>query len=138
MSRAHIPHDAELEDFVVMATNSLIGGGCRVQKTAYIGLGSMTHQWIDIGEGAMVGLLASNTRHVLPYSVVVGSPSRILKFNKVGAERRGVSKEEVEYLEHNYQKVIEGDYSMDTPIVRLIKEFAETHDDSLIKPYSSK
>ena len=36
MARTHVPHDAVLGDRVVMATNSLIGGGCKVGDAAYI------------------------------------------------------------------------------------------------------
>jgi UDP-N-acetylglucosamine acyltransferase len=41
MARTHVPHDAVLKNYVVMATNSLIGGGCVLHDYAYLGLGAL-------------------------------------------------------------------------------------------------
>ncbi len=138
MARAHVAHDVILDDFVVMATNSLLGGGCTVQKNAYIGLGSITHQWLDIGESAMIGILATNTRHILPFAVTVGSPSRILKFNKVGAERRGMSQSDLDFVDLNYSKIVNGELTNGNDIIIKIREFDNNHTNCLKKFYESK
>tara|TARA_X000001036_G_C20687136_1_gene808056 strand:+ start:3379 stop:4149 length:771 start_codon:yes stop_codon:yes gene_type:complete len=96
MARTHVPHDAVLGDRVVMATNSLIGGGCKVGDAAYIGLGSLVHQWVNIGSGAMIGMNATVTAHVPPAVIVMGSPARITGVNRVGLERRGYSDQDID------------------------------------------
>jgi len=128
MARTHIAHDCILKDNVVMATNSLIGGGTIVNKYAYIGLASITHQWVDIGESAMIGLQAANTKHILPFCIVTGIPSRILKFNRVGAERRGYSSDILNEIDNNFREIINGDYSTDNPIIKVINEFKDKYD----------
>jgi acyl-[acyl carrier protein]--UDP-N-acetylglucosamine O-acyltransferase len=58
MARSHIPHDAHIGDFVTMATNSIIGGGCIVNDFAYLGLGSITHQLLR-------GLIKASNNHIV-------------------------------------------------------------------------
>jgi len=123
MARTHLPHDVVVNNSVTMATNSLIGGHCIVDDYAYIGLGSMTHQKINIGECSMVGMLSANVKHVPPFSVVTGVPSKILKFNRVGAERRGIDNNIINEVESNYKSVILGEYNSENPIVNKIKTF---------------
>jgi UDP-N-acetylglucosamine acyltransferase len=89
MARTHVPHDAILKNNVVMATNSLIGGGCILNDYAYLGLGSLVHQWLVIGESVMVGMNATISSNVPPFCIVTGTPARISGINKIGLERRG-------------------------------------------------
>jgi len=123
MARTHVPHDAILGDRVVMATNSLIGGGCKVGTAAYIGLGSLVHQWIDIGSGAMIGMNATVTAHVPPAVIVMGSPARITGINKIGLQRRGYSDEDINQFSQMLEVALKGDV-IDNKNA-LIEEFSQ-------------
>lgn len=131
MARTHIPHDAEIKNNVVMATNSLVGGGSVVFDFAYLGLGSITHQWIDIGESAMIGMQAATTKHVPPFCIITGVPSRIFKFNRVGAERRGFDTAVLDEVDQNFQQIILGEYSGTNEIITKIKNFISNYPDCL-------
>ena len=109
MARTHVPHDAILGNQVVMATNSLIGGGCKVGTAAYIGLGSLVHQWINIGSGAMIGMNATVTAHVPPAVIVMGSPARITGINKIGLQRRGYSEEDINQFSERLEVALKGE-----------------------------
>jgi UDP-2-acetamido-3-amino-2,3-dideoxy-glucuronate N-acetyltransferase len=50
-----------------------------IRRKASIGSGAIIMCGVEIGEGAMVGAGALVTRNVPPYSVVAGSPARILR-----------------------------------------------------------
>ncbi|MFL2978695.1 MAG: UDP-N-acetylglucosamine acyltransferase [Candidatus Thalassarchaeaceae archaeon] len=108
MARTHVPHDAILGNRVVMATNSLIGGGCKVGTAAYIGLGSLVHQWINIGSGAMIGMNATVTAHVPPAVIVMGSPARITGINKIGLQRRGFSEVDINQFSERLEVALKG------------------------------
>ena len=107
MAKSHVPHDVEIGNNVVMATASLVGGGCVVHDYAYIGLGAISHQWISIGESAMIGLQAGVNVSVPPFCTVFGTPARIIGLNKVGAMRRGFSEQEVSEVEFNLKEILE-------------------------------
>lgn len=126
MSKSHVPHDAELGDNVTMATSSIIGGGTVVQNYAYIGLGSITHQWRAIGESSMIGMQAANTKDIPPFVTVVGAPSKILKVNRVGAERRGFENKTIKEAEDNLSDILNGKYSNSgNPIIDIINSFTK-------------
>ena len=131
MARTHVPHDAELKNNVVMATNSLVGGGSIVNDYAYIGLGSITHQWVDIGESAMIGIQAAVTKFVPPFCTVTGIPAKILKFNRTGAERRGFDIDILDEVENNFKHIINGVYVSNNPIIIIINYFIKNNKDTL-------
>jgi UDP-N-acetylglucosamine acyltransferase len=131
MARTHIPHDADVRNNVIMATNSLIGGGTIVYNNAYIGLGSITHQWTDIGESAMVGLQAAVTKHIPPFCTVTGIPAKILKLNRTGLERQGFAAATLDEVEQNFKEIIMGDYLSENEIVVKIRAFLEKYPESL-------
>jgi UDP-N-acetylglucosamine acyltransferase len=123
MARTHIPHDVDIRNNVVMATNSLIGGGTIIYNNAYLGLGSITHQWTVIGESAMIGLQSAVTKHVPPFCTITGVPAKILKLNRTGLERRGFTSEVLDEVEHNFKAIIMGQYESKNEIVVKIREF---------------
>ena len=131
MARTHVPHDAELGNNVIMATNSLVGGGCVVSDFAYVGLNSSVHQWVDLGESCMVGLQAGVTRPVPPYCIVTGTPARIFKLNKVGLERRGFSVEHIEEAIAGLNAVLAGGQAGENPILQKIADFLVKYPESL-------
>lgn len=123
MARAHVPHDAVIMNNVVMATNSIIGGGCVIHEYAYIGLGAVLHQWINVGESAMIGLQAGVIQDVPPFCIVVGAPGKVIKINKVGAERRGFSNENIIEATQNLNEILMRNYESNNPIVVKINSF---------------
>lgn len=131
MARTHIPHDADIRNNVVMATNSLIGGGTIIYNNAYIGLGSIIHQWTNIGESAMIGLQAAVTKHVPPFCTITGVPAKILKLNRTGLERRGFNSEVLDEVDQNFKAIIMGEYVSENEIVVKIREFMTEYPQSL-------
>jgi len=124
-SKSHIPHDAVLGDHVIMA-HAIIGGSCIVEDHAFIGLNSVTHQGLTIGESAMVGMGSVNTKHVLPFSVVVGNPSKYLRFNFLSAERRGFTSFEINYIK-DFNPQIRYNYHKHNRPLESIKAFIEKY-----------
>jgi UDP-N-acetylglucosamine acyltransferase len=134
MARTHVPHDAILKNNVVMATNSLIGGGCILHDYAYLGLGSLVHQWLVIGEGVMVGMNATISSNVPPFCIVTGTPARISSLNRIGLERRGFDDNLISDLELNLMQIICGEIEQsNNQLAVKVIEFASSHQ-NLTKP----
>lgn len=129
MARTHVPHDAVLGTGVVMATNSLIGGGCTIGDYAYIGLNAHVHQWLTVGESAMLGMGSATVKHVPPFTTVAGVPSRILKVNGEGLRRRGVPEDEIASLE---RFVFGGGDSLDDDLSKAYEAFLREHPGCLV------
>lgn len=133
MARSHVPHDSIIMNNVVMATNSIIGGGCIVQDFAYLGLGSVTHQRIKIGESAMLGMNSVNTKNIPPFSVVAGVPSTIIGLNHVGAQRRGFLKQDIDQAIKKITQTIKGKHNANNPIIQSIVQFILNNENTLTK-----
>lgn len=129
MARTHVPHDAILKNNVVMATNSLIGGGCILHDYAYLGLGSLVHQWLVIGENVMVGMNATISSNVPPFCIVTGTPARISGINKIGLERRGFDETLIAQLASNLSQLISNkQFNSSNELEKKMIEFIANHE----------
>lgn len=81
MAGCHIAHDSFIGPRVTLGSFTVLGGHTTIDDDATFGQGVVTHPWVIVGEGAMVGLNSSVTKDVLPYQKVAGSPARLLGKN---------------------------------------------------------
>ena len=126
MARTHIPHDAKICNNVVMATNSLIGGGCILDDFVYIGLNAHIHQWLHIGEGSILGMSSGTVKNVPPFLTVVGLPSKAIKINEEGLKRRQFSMDTI-----NDFKGFLSDSSNNNELIEKYKSFINKYDNYL-------
>ena len=87
MNCTHVAHDCKLGDHVVMANNALLAGHVIVEDRAFISGLVGVHQFVRIGKHSMIGGLTGIAQDVLPYSLVVGNPARLISTNSVGLKR---------------------------------------------------
>ena len=78
MAYSHVSHDSRVGNRSTLSTGSILGGFSLIDERVTLGQAVVTHPWIVIGEGAMVGLNSSVVKDVLPYQKVAGSPARLL------------------------------------------------------------
>jgi len=74
-----INHDNILEDFCFIGPGVTLCGHVTVGRGAYIGAGSVVKDNVVVGEGAIVGAGALVISDVEPWSLVVGTPAKIVK-----------------------------------------------------------
>lgn len=92
MHGCHIAHDVQLQDYVTMAPGVILGGHTDALIAANMGIGAMTHQWVTIGQGAMVGMGSVVVKDVRPFDKVAGVPARRIGSNReVALERFGAA-----------------------------------------------
>lgn len=92
MATSHIAHDCILKDNIVLCNSVNLSGHTKIDNYVTLGLNSTTHQYVTIGEFAMVGMNTPINNDVLPFSVVYGNPARWFKANKTGLERHSTEK----------------------------------------------
>ena len=59
---------------------SLLGDKTLLGSDVWIGAGAVVRAGIKVGHGAVIGANSVVTKDVEPYSVIVGSPGRVIKF----------------------------------------------------------
>lgn len=100
MHGCHIAHDVLVAANAVLAPRVVLGGHSNVLEGAYMGIGSMTHQFVTVGALAMVGMGAVANYDVMQLDKVVGVPARKIGMNSVGRERSGADHKQLqEWLE---------------------------------------
>ncbi len=90
MTNCHVAHDCVLDDEVTLASGALLGGHVKVGAKAIISGNVGIHQFVRIGELAMVGAVSFVGRDVPPFALTDHSGS-VVGLNIVGMRRAGMS-----------------------------------------------
>lgn len=108
MTGAHVGHDAQVGDRVIVANQSAIAGHCLIGDDVIIGGLVGIHQFVRIGRGAFIGAVAMVTNDVIPYGMVHAPRGELEGLNLVGLKRRGLAREDIHALRAAYQALAEG------------------------------
>ena len=134
MTGAHVGHDAQIGNRVILVNNVAIAGHCVLGDDVIVGGLSGVHQWVRIGQGAIIGAVTMVTNDVIPYGLVQAPRGELDGLNLVGLKRRGVDRTEITALRAAYQTLAQEDGSFldrarklaeenDSPLVREIADF---------------
>ncbi len=134
MTGAHVGHDAQIGDRVILVNNVAIAGHCVLGDDVIVGGLSGVHQWVRIGHGAIIGAVTMVTNDVIPYGLVQAPRGELDGLNLVGLKRRGVDRAGITALRAAYQTLAQEDGSFldrarklaeesDSPLVREIADF---------------
>lgn len=91
MAYVHVAHNCAIADRVVIANSVSLAGHVCIESRATIGGVLGIHQFVHIGELAMVGGMSRIDRDVPPYMLVEGNPARVRALNQVGLKRAGIA-----------------------------------------------
>ena len=103
MVGAHIAHDCQIADHVIMANNTTLAGHVVIDEYAFLGGLCAVHQFVRIGKHAMIGGMSGVERDVIPFGQVIGNRARLTGLNIIGMQRRGFSREDIQELRNAYQ-----------------------------------
>ena len=95
MAYAHIAHDCLLENNIVLANNTILGGHIKIESDAGISGGCALHHFVTVGEKAYIGGMSQVRQDIPPFMLSEGGPARVLCVNTIGLRRRGFSEEAI-------------------------------------------
>ncbi|MEE9428419.1 MAG: acyl-ACP--UDP-N-acetylglucosamine O-acyltransferase [Paracoccaceae bacterium] len=111
MTGAHIAHDAQVGNRVVMANQAALAGHCIVGDDVIIGGLSGIHQFVRLGKGAIIGAVTMVTSDVIPYGMVQATRGSLKGLNLTGLKRSGVSRQDISVIRAAYKALSHGDGS---------------------------
>ncbi len=111
MTGSHVGHDAQLGHRVILANQVAIAGHCQIGDDVIIGGLSGIHQWVRIGQGAIIGAVTMVTNDVIPFGHVQGPRGELDGLNLIGLKRRGMDRAEIAALRAAYEVLAHGDGS---------------------------
>jgi UDP-N-acetylglucosamine acyltransferase len=91
MAYVHVGHNCVIDDRVTISNSVAMAGHVRVESRATISGILGIHQFVQIGQLAMVGGMSRIHRDVPPYMLVEGNPARVRSLNRVGLQRAGLA-----------------------------------------------
>jgi UDP-N-acetylglucosamine acyltransferase len=103
MVSAHVAHDCQVGNCVIMANNTTLGGHVTVGDYAILGGLAGIHQFVRVGHHSMVGGLSGVENDVIPYGSVMGNRAYLCGLNTVGLKRRGFSRDSIHSLRAAYR-----------------------------------
>jgi len=90
MTGFHMGHDSVVGNQVIAANNVLLAGHVRVQDRAFLGGGTVFHQFMEVGSLAMVRGGCRFSKDIPPFLVATGE-NHVAGINAVGLRRAGFS-----------------------------------------------
>ncbi|WP_425046556.1 acyl-ACP--UDP-N-acetylglucosamine O-acyltransferase [Primorskyibacter sp. S87] len=134
MAGVHVAHDVQIGNRVIMVNHAGAAGHCIVGDDAIIGGLSGLHQFVRVGQGAIIGALTMVPNDVIPYGLVQAPRGELDGLNLVGLKRRGVSREDISELRAAFNELAKGEGTFlerarkaseesDSEYVRRITEF---------------
>ncbi len=129
MANTHIGHDCHVGNDVTMANGAIIAGHVVIANHVFIGGNTAIHQFVRVGEGAMLGGMSGVIHDVIPFGFAFGPRAILVGLNMVGLKRRKFSREDLHRIRRAYNMLF---FGSDTFVTRMQRMGAEFADDPVI------
>jgi UDP-N-acetylglucosamine acyltransferase len=124
MVGSHVAHDCRIGNDVTFANNVVLGGHVVVGDHAFVGGMVAVHQFVRIGEGAMIGGMSGVPSNVIPFGMALGFRATLRGVNIVGMKRRGCSRDDIKRVWRAYRMLFHGDATFEKRLPAVEREFA--------------
>ena len=94
MANSHVGHNCRLGNNVVLANGALLAGYVEVGNNAFISGNCVVHQFVRIGEYALMRGLSGTSRDVPPYALIDWQHT-VRGVNVIGLKRAGFDEERI-------------------------------------------
>ena len=125
MANAHVAHDCRVGSDVTFANGALLGGHVTIADHVFIGGNTAVHQFVRVGEGAMLGGVSGITRNVIPFGFAFGPKADLVGLNVVGLKRRSCTRDDIHRLRRAYRMLFFGSETFAERFKRTSAEFAD-------------
>ncbi len=124
MQSVHVPHDAIIQDDVVITPMVVMGGIVRVLAGANLAVGCSVHQYSVIGHYSIVAMGAALTKNLRPFSKYV--PGREVAVNEYAVKKYGFT----EVRDQIASYLLDGARPTDVRLLKIVEEFEKLSSES--------
>jgi UDP-N-acetylglucosamine acyltransferase len=103
MAYSHVGHDCRIGDHIIVANSVNLAGHVQIMDRANLGGNAAIHQFVRVGEFAMVGGLSRVSQDVLPFAVMARD-NALYGLNRVGIRRSGYPAKALPVLKIAYRR----------------------------------
>jgi UDP-N-acetylglucosamine acyltransferase len=107
MAGAHVAHNCQVGNHVIMANGALLGGHVTVYDRAFVSGNCLVHQFVRVGTMSLMQGGAAISKDLPPFTIASGN-NGICGLNSVGLRRAGFTAEERQELKRLYHHLFRG------------------------------
>ena len=133
MAYVHVAHNCAIADRVVISNAVALAGHVCIESRAVIGGVLGIHQFVHIGQMAMVGGMSRIDRDVPPYMLVEGHPARVRALNQVGLKRAGVMEANQGQVFQTLKKAFRLLYRSGLPLTQALEQLELLPDNDYLR-----
>ncbi len=122
MAYAHVAHDCQIGNQVVMANGATLAGHILIEDYAIIGGLTAIHQFCRVGAFAIIGGLSGILLDIPPYTKAQGVRARLFGLNSVGLKRANFSEETLRALKKAYRIVFRSGLTLENAKKKLTED----------------
>nr|MBC8412611.1 acyl-[acyl-carrier-protein]--UDP-N-acetylglucosamine O-acyltransferase [bacterium] len=122
MAYAHIAHDCNIGNNIIIANATTFGGHCTVEDFAFIGGLVAVHQFVSVGRYSMIGGFSAINKDIPPYTTASNDRAKLYGLNTIGLKRRNFDDETIQDLKKAYKLLFRSKLPMKDAIESIKKE----------------
>jgi len=103
MAYVHIAHDCIVGNNVILANGATLAGHIEIHDWAIIGGLSAVHQFVQVGQHAMISGGGMARKDVPPFTKAGREPLSYVGINSIGLRRRGFTPEQIQQIQEIYR-----------------------------------
>lgn len=126
MAYAHVAHDCHLGDHVVIANSNQLAGHVTLEDHVKTGGMCGFNQFVRIGKHSFIAGDSAVNKDVAPFTIAQGKYAVMRACNRIGLERAGYDKEEVEAVNRAVRIITKGDGTIEEALARIATECKTT------------
>ncbi len=119
MAYTHVAHDCQLGDHVILANCVALGGHVMLGNWVIIGGLTPVHQFVRVGDHAMIGGGFRVSKDVPPFILAGQDPLSFERLNLVGLKRRGFDEKSVTLIDHSYRLLYKSNLNVSQAVERI-------------------
>tara|TARA_B100000809_G_scaffold249300_2_gene280481 strand:+ start:53492 stop:54280 length:789 start_codon:yes stop_codon:yes gene_type:complete len=126
MAAAHIAHDCIVGNNAIIVNGVLLGGHVVIGNYAVLGGLAAIHQFINIGDHAMVSGGSLVRKDVPPYTKAAKEPLSYVGINSIGLRRRGFTSGKISEIQEIYRILYQQNYNNTQALDKIEAEMEAT------------
>jgi len=135
MAQAHIAHDCQLGNEIIMANAATLAGHVEIADKASVGAYSGVHQFCRIGYEAFVGGYSVVVKDAMPFAIIQGNHAKCYGLNKLGVKRRGYSRDTIDKLNHAFHLLLSAKLNTTQAVERIRAEITGCNEVDLLTDF---
>ena len=132
MAYAHVAHDCELKDHIIIGNATQIAGEVEIDDYAIISGGALVHQFTRIASHVMIQGGSKVGKDIPPYTLIGREPICYAGINIVGLRRRGFTNEQIFLIQDIYRTLYTRGLNTSDAIRCIETEYPESDERNLI------